>query len=601
MKYRYIFSSLFCLSFLNVSAQFVYDYLKAADSYFAKNDYASAAGYYEKYLGNGPVKAAENKTYSPYKPQSIQGKKEMSLSSKEKALWQLAESYRQLHHTVKAAEAYQQLIDVYSNKFPLAPFFLAEQLRALQQYADAEVVLTRFLANYTLDDSIRNTAVREKENLRFIQMELSKPGIQNYRVEAASGLLKSTGADYAPVWVDSVTMLFTSTRAATLPGNTLSHSNRLYLAQLNAGDTGWVKEAGLPQPDKVQQGVASLSANAGVIYLTRWNATGEKNASVYTSMLENGNWITPIPVAGSVNQKGYSSQQPFVTRDGKFLLFSSNQPGGYGGFDIWYAPIDENGKAGVPVNAGASINTSGDEQAPFFDDNTKIFVFASNGRIGMGGFDLFYSKGVIGALGEPVNMGYPVNSVKDDIYFAAGSWSPDVAAELWLSSDRNDVCCLELFKITRTLPANPVPVTPAVPQEPLVSATPPVVSPSADTIVSEVIANLYYAYGKAEILKESEASLDKLVDMLRRHESMVIEIGGHTDAMGSPEFNQQLSLARAINCVKYITGKGISGDRVMAKGYGASKPVAPNANADGSDNPEGRKLNRRTEFTILKK
>lgn len=594
MKNIYIISGFILLAASQVNAQFVYDYLKAGDNYFAKADYSSAADYYEKYLNKEKGDKALQKGFDPYKPQLSGTKTDASVSSREKAQWQLAESYRLLHYTTKAETAYKKLLEGNKEKFPLATYHLAEQLRASGKYEEAEAAFSAFLAGYAANDSYKATAAREIKNIQFIRKELAKPEAKYFTVQPASGLLTSTGANYAPVLLDATTLWFTSTRPEENAA-AAHHTNKLYQAQLN-GEA--VTLPALPQAKGMEQGVATVTADGNTVYFTRWKATGDKNAALYVSTRQGNQWGEPAALDAAINQPGNSTQQPFVTRDGRFLLFSSNRPGGEGGFDIWYAAIDNTGKPGKPVNAGKAINTAYDEQAPYYNDAAGTLVFASNGRVGMGGFDLFSSKGAVGGFAEPENLGYPVNSVKDDIYFTAKEGAADLLGEVWLSSDRSAACCLELFRLTRKLP-EPVVVKPEpVKEVPVVVVTPPV---KVDTAESGILENVLYAYDKAELLDGSEVSLNKLVNMLQTNPDMVIEIGGHTDSKGSEEYNQRLSLARAQSCVNYIVSKGISASRVLAKGYGAKKPVAPNTNEDGTDNPEGRKLNRRTEFIILKK
>lgn len=586
MKKIYIIAGFFCIAATTAKSQYVYDYLKAGDNYFASADYASAANYYEKYLGKEAKK--EKQEYNPYKPQSVEKKKAAAASSREKALWQLAESYRLLHYPSKSVEAYQQLILTDSSGYPLAAFHLSGQLRELGKLAEAEAGFTNFLNSYPDRDNYRVTAEKELANLRFIQSELSKPGLEYFEVKKEQGVMSSTGANYAPVWLDSVTLMFTSTR----PQDSVKKSpavNRLFLAQLQQSPVAEVV-AGLNPPKGMEQGAASINADGNALYLTRWKTTGNKEAMIFRSLKSNGKWDEPQPLS-SINAAGFSTQQPFITSDNKFLFFSSNRPGGQGGFDIWYVPADQLGKDVTPINAGAEINSADDEQAPYYDVDSSLLVFSSNGRIGMGGFDLFSAKGKPGGFGTPVNLGHPINSFKDDLYFAKRVKNAETSAEIWLSSDRSAACCLELFRIVQHTPRPvPVPVT----QE--VVTTAPAVP---DTIKSEVLENVYYAYDKAQLLDGSEVSLDKLVAMLSNNTSMIIEIGGHTDGKGNAAYNMRLSLARAQSCVSYIVSKGINAERVIAKGYGASKPVAPNTHPDGSDNPEGRELNRRTEFTIL--
>jgi outer membrane protein OmpA-like peptidoglycan-associated protein len=113
------------------------------------------------------------------------------------------------------------------------------------------------------------------------------------------------------------------------------------------------------------------------------------------------------------------------------------------------------------------------------------------------------------------------------------------------------------------------------------------------------LANILYDFGKSSLREESKVVLDELLTILEENPTIIIELGSHTDAIGSDESNLKLSQARAQSCVDYLVSKGISKGRLTAKGYGETMPIAPNENEDGSDNEEGRQKNRRTEFKVL--
>jgi outer membrane protein OmpA-like peptidoglycan-associated protein len=117
---------------------------------------------------------------------------------------------------------------------------------------------------------------------------------------------------------------------------------------------------------------------------------------------------------------------------------------------------------------------------------------------------------------------------------------------------------------------------------------------------SMVVENVYFDFDKATLKDSSHASLDNIVTILKENPNMFIEISAHTDNKGKATYNQRLSQGRAKSVIAYLVSKGIDKDRLWSKGYGAAKPVAPNANADGTDNPEGRQKNRRIEFKVLK-
>ena len=112
--------------------------------------------------------------------------------------------------------------------------------------------------------------------------------------------------------------------------------------------------------------------------------------------------------------------------------------------------------------------------------------------------------------------------------------------------------------------------------------------------------NIYYEFDKFDLTAPSKAVLDTLYDILKENPNIVIELSAHTDGKGAEKYNLDLSQKRAESCVNYLVNeKGIQKERMVAKGYGKSVPVAPNTNPNGSDNPEGRAMNRRTEFKII--
>jgi OmpA-OmpF porin, OOP family len=647
-----------------MQAQFVYDYLKAADNYFTKKDYASAANYYEKYFAG--EKTGKKEEYKPYAPQQVAKKTSSSIDNREQGLYHLAESYRMLNYPSKAGPYYKQVIELDKVNFPLAQYHYAETLRAQAKYEEAEQEFRSFLDSYTTADSYHENAERELQNLQYIQEQLKKKDLKYYTVTKAPPALNTTGASYAPVWLNDTSLLFTSTRPLDTSATKKEYTNRLYQAAYTNDELQHITMTALAQSKNVHQGVVAITPDGNMLFLTRWSVTGNKKASsLYTSTKNKEGWSEPTPLNDLVNTPGANTQQPFVTPDGKYLLYASDRAGGQGGFDIWYSELS-NGQPGTPVNMGAPVNTSFDEQAPFYHAASGSLVYSSNGGIGMGGYDLFQSKGYIGNWSEPVNFGYPVNSVKDDLYFTSRGTEKNILENVLLSSDRNAACCLELYYLKKIRPlrqlsgtvvscdaAKPLstakivitdPVSKKVIHEQAINADgtysfaiedyqPVQLQASADGFISGsqqgtvpadkeadafrypplcllpeppkvnetfVVNNIYYDFDKATVKPESYPALDEIVRMMNTYPALVIELSAYTDTKGSALYNQKLSEARAKNIVEYLTGKGIDPARLRAKGYGEERPVAPNQNEDGSDNPEGREKNRRTEFKVIK-
>lgn len=569
-------------------SQFVTDYLKAADTYYRKGDYYSAALYYEKYLNSKATKA-KPEDYNPYNVKPAAGAKS-AVPNAQLAVYNLAESYRQLNYPVKAVAYYEKALSYKNSQLPLAQYYYASTLRALGKYEDAEKAFQQFLDEYKADDVYVNSAKSEVLNLHFIREQLRKDDLKLYTEEKQGAQLNPMGANYSPVWINANTLLFTSTRAEGDSTNK-PFLNRLYEAVYENGAVKSINKIEIPQGAGIHQGVASISSDGKTLFLTRWSLVGAKKTSaIYTSKKIDSGWSEPVLFDALVNTPGYNAQQPFLMSDGKTLLFSSDKPGGSGGFDLWYASLDASGKPEKAVNLGSVINTINDEQAPYYHDATGTLVFSCNGRTGMGGFDFFFSKGTLDAFATPENFGYPVNSIKDDIYFTSRGSDKNILEDVLLSSDRSADCCLELFTLKKKIIQDtvPAPVTELVKEEPKVEAV-------------IVLDNVYYDFDKSSLREESYPALDKLVGLLNQYPSMAIEIRAHTDNMGDDKYNMTLSDARAQVVVNYLVSKGIDKVRLQSKGYGSSMPVAPNKHEDGTDDPDGRQKNRRTEFKVLSK
>ncbi len=435
---------------LTASAQYVADYLNGANEYYRKGDYASAVEYYQKYL-NGPGGAA-TESFNPYAPQKQKGKKSKDINLNE-VKYRMAECYRNLNYPSKAAPLYKEVIQSKSKDHPLAKYYYGQQLRAMGQYSEAAGQFNQFLSDYQVDDNYRKSAHREVKNLAFVEKEMKKRGLQYYTLKKSRYRVNGKGATYAPVWMNEKTLLFTSTRPIDPDAKGKQYLNRVFQAVYQQ-DTAFVRAISIPDAGEMHQGAVTLTPDGKTMFLTGWSTKGDKKA-IYVSQKDGADWTKPVVLGTSINPTGSNNQQPHVSPDGKHLYFSSDRAGGKGGFDLWAAPLT-NGQPGDATNLGAAINTVDDEQAPFYHAPSGSLIFSCNGRVGMGGFDFFQSKGNIGQWAEPMNLGYPVNSVKDDIYMYTRGTAKNILSDVVLSSDREAVCCLELFDLQRRIPARTV-------------------------------------------------------------------------------------------------------------------------------------------------
>ena len=421
--------------------------LALAEKYFAAGEYYTAAVLYGEYLHP----AVKPKSYGDF---TLYSKRRGGASTikltKEEVAYKQAESYRLSHYWSEAAALYKSCYGKDSVKFADGLYWYAVCQRSLGNYDGAYESLLQYLAQASHENNFRGDAEREIETLRFIRRQLQRPDTVLYQVQKLSVAELPEKGLYAPMISAGGQVYFTSTQTDSAGAGINPNRNRLFSAELVGGNLQNSRPVPMEGLDSsFNQGTASLSVDGNYMYFTQWKKENEKSTSSIYYAKKNGSvWSHAMPL-NSVNGTGYNSKQPFCTADGKYLYFSSDREGGQGGFDIWYAVINADGTTGSPVNAGAAINTDGNEQAPFVHNPTHTLVFASDKWPGMGGYDLFSAKGEASNWQGPVNLGYPVNSVRDDIYFfTTGKGS--LFDNALFSSDRGSSCCLSTFTVSKT-------------------------------------------------------------------------------------------------------------------------------------------------------
>jgi OOP family OmpA-OmpF porin len=419
--------------------------LLLADQYFAAGEYYTAAYLYEQYLKSpgGNINAAAFTTYAK-KGKAVEGNQNRSRAS---ILYKQAESYRLAHYWVNADSAYKRCTD--NND---ALYWSAVCERSLEKYDAAEESIRKYLSAVGTNGQYKEAAEKEWQTLQYIRKQLAAAGagpVNSSKLNTPGSFEKGAFAVRA-VSGNKYLVSSTKTDSAGVKGVN-PHSSRLFYATMKNDSLDQLTPVVLPVAGiSDNQGVASFTADGLRIYFTKWRKEKGRIVSNIFYIINRGDsgWTEPA-LLPQVNIDGFSSKQPFCSSDGVYLYFASDRPGGSGGFDIWYAPIYEDGSAGSPVNAGSGINTAGDEQAPFYHTSSGTMVFSTNGRPGMGGYDLFSVKGNHGTWGVTRNMGYPVNSSRDDIYFFAPEDTALLATAI-VGSDRGAGCCLENYLIKRS-------------------------------------------------------------------------------------------------------------------------------------------------------
>ncbi|MFN8257228.1 MAG: OmpA family protein [Bacteroidales bacterium] len=328
---------------------------------------------------------------------------------------------------------------------------------------------------------------------------------------------------------------------------------------------------------------------------------------IYVSFKNNdGSWSTPKNLGKNINT-AKAENSPFLASDGVTLFFSTNGRPGYGLNDIFMSRrLDETWTNWTePQNLGPSINTK-DFDAYFTIPASGDYAYLVSGENSLGKADIWKLKLPDAVKPQPVvliygkvlnsftnegieaNITYRLLETDEEVGIASsnpkdGSYKIILPAgtvysfmatkeNIYTVSQNIDLKNIKQYtEIQRDLYLVPIQVGSTVRMN-----------------------NLFFVTGKSDLNKWSYPELQRLIDLMKQHKKMEVEIAGHTDDVGSDKVNNALSLERANAVREYIIKNGIEPERLTAKGYGKTKPLTDNKTE------EGRQKNRRVDFTILK-
>ncbi|HLG38245.1 MAG TPA: OmpA family protein [Chitinophagaceae bacterium] len=446
---RFLVLLIVCAGVMQAQAQKTKSPVQLADQYFAAGEYYTAAHLYGQFL-NPPKK--QQRTVSEF-PLNIKERRTAATGktvSRAAILFKQAESYRLANYWKEAADAYKECIEYDPSAYADALYWYAVCERSLNHYDSAKQSLDQYLSIQGAALEYKDAAEKELKTLAYIRQQLARPDSVLFKTHKLDAPNSSQKGVFAPVQVNGSQFLVSSTQADSVQVNGVNpHHSRLFYVKLSDGGLEEMIPVNLPTDElTINQGAATISADGNHLYFSQWKKeNGQTVSSIYHSAKQGNDWSAPS-LLSSLNMKGFNSKQPFCSKDGEYLYFASDRPGGSGKFDIWYAPLNNDGTTGEPVNAGAMINTSSDEQAPFYHNSSSTLVFSSDGHDGMGGYDLFAAKGDEMTWKAVENLGHPVNSSRDDIYFFAPGKTALLANAIF-SSDRGEGCCLETYRVSK--------------------------------------------------------------------------------------------------------------------------------------------------------
>jgi len=561
----------------------------------------------------------------------------------------------------KAVTHYRAAVAVDSLFFIPALYSLGKAELRTGQYFDAAGHLEAYLKQPGINAGMRNEAEKMLANCRFA-LSFPASLFEKEPVSAGDSVNTVLDEYWPSVTGDGQQLIFTrEVKRAAGYGRDYNRDRQedFYVSRLTPeGYWGTARNAGAPLNTAGNEGAQSISSDGRTMFFTACDRNdGQGRCDIYFSTNDGKRWSPGNNLGQPVNTT-YWESQPSISPNGRMLFFVSNRPGGMGGMDIWYSLRGSDGRWGRPVNPGKIINTSGDEFSPFIYFNGRTLYFSSNGRESFGGHDIYVTTmNRDSTWTTPENLGPPVNTPADE----TGLVIESSGRRAYFSSIRNremgkDIYYLDLppqvqpgqvlyFEGAVIDKASGQPITAKYELTDLTWGIDVITSltdsrggffvclPSGSSYGLNVTAdgymiysenfdfaegytsaepyrktialnkvrkgefmrmyNVFYDTDSWELLESSMPELRHLLEFLRINNNVVIEIGGHTDSDGSDDHNQKLSEKRAGSVREFLIRMGIDGKRIFTHGYGEASPVADNIT------PAGKRLNRRTEITIL--
>ncbi|QJW90386.1 OmpA family protein [Spirosoma taeanense] len=323
------------------------------------------------------------------------------------------DAYLKLGQLYEFTKRYEPALAAYRNAIRLQPDSpasgaayqsLGNTLLRLGRYAEAQPYLEKFQSMFAPQSMQGKRIARLVETARFGQEAIQHP--QPVDPKPLSSVLQTTPSQYFPVLTaDEQTLVFTALKpegdedlmTASFNGETWSPPTSLS-TQINTPDN---------------EGTPSLSADGRMLVFTACQGRkGFGSCDLYLSRKTGNDWSSPQNLGPVVNTRYYESQ-PSLSADGRRLYFISDRPGGKGQRDIWRSDLDVQGNWQEPVNLGEPVNTPFNEASPFIHANGQSLFFASEGHVGLGGYDLFVADSAATGWLTPANLGYPINTSED--------------------------------------------------------------------------------------------------------------------------------------------------------------------------------------------
>lgn len=359
---------------------------------------------------------------------------------------------------------------------------------------------------------------------------------------------------------------------------------------------------------------ASISTDGKTLYFTSNRKGGYGGLDIYKSTKDaEGNWGPAENLGPEINTP-YNEESPFFCEDKNTLIFTSQGHENMGGYDIFVSKLGDDGKFSTPINLGYPINTTDDNLffCPICDQGIKGIIFNHTGnnpheRVSLAEIALVPQTDNATINGVLITQDQAdLSDSKINLVIVNTATGDTLKPEIKRNGSTTFTLNLKTgnYQLTASIPGyQQVTQHLYIPAE--MSGTElPVSIFLIPTEVSSgnylTVQSVQFGFNSYELSKDAQIILEKVYRIMQTYPSLLVEVSGHTDSKGSPAYNKALSLKRAKSVVDFLTNKGIEANRFVTRAAGSSENIAVDKNPDGTDNPDGRRFNRRASVKVIK-
>ncbi|MBQ6082778.1 MAG: OmpA family protein [Bacteroidales bacterium] len=479
------------------------------------------------------------------------------------ALLLKAELSLTLNNDNQAIESYEKMFAADSMAFPRAAMALANLYMEKYCFGDAVNILSWYVKAPDQKDKYVKPAKEMLEVAEFRKETYENP--VKYEPINLGSNVNTAGDEYInQILPDGSRLYFT--RRSDVADKYGAREEFIFSSAIIDGEYMPAIPMNIDWNNKKRMGAISITPNQNRMYFVGIDfIDSHGRGDIYSSDFVNKEWTKPVNLGNIINTSTMESQ-PYISADCKELYFIRHSRT-YESTDLYVSEFYQgrwtNPKPIVPANS------KGNEMSPFIHPDGNTLYFASDGLIGMGGFDIFMCKKLPrGEWSAPKNLGYPINSEKNEISFVVSS----DGKKGYISSDRDggmggyDIYVFDLDEID---------------------------SPEPVDMTRFVMRNINFEFDSAILKETSFNEIDSLAVFMTENSGISIEISGYTDDSGDAAHNYTLSLDRANSVKEALVERGIADDRMSVVGYGESRPLVPN------DSEKNKALNRRVEVRVI--